>query len=171
MEALRNPVYLEKLRQFLQKMCELYGTRLDPQDRYMAAWEAYLEVDTRDSPGKRTYNFWDDVFLRVRDRLVELQREQNRLRALESSFSLNQPGPDGKGEALEWVNPGTGDFVNRVMFWDFLSRLSKRERRVALQYIQRCPEDEICQNCRMRPQELRNIRGHLKRHLEIYEAL
>lgn len=164
----RNPVFQEKLMQFLKGMCELYADKLDPQDRYMAAWEAFLEA-CGSKPG--TYDFWEFAFLHIRERLTEMQREQNRRWSLESPFSLNQPGPDGEGEALEWVNPGTGDFVNRVMFRDFLGRLPQKELGVALRYIQRCSEEEICETCRIQPRELRVIRRRLQRQLEAYELL
>ncbi len=121
--------------------CRRFGRGLEEQDRPMIARTGFLCA-------VRTYLQGLSAFLPYAKEVVfeALKRErqrQNRIRRIESELSLDMPIGDEESPTVSQLYHGTGDFVNGVVFWDFMQRLEENIQVTAWMLVNQFTRDEI----------------------------
>lgn len=121
--------------------CRRFGRGLEWPDRLEIAKVGLLCA-------VRTYRKGLSAFLPYAEECVYniLKRERirkNRIDRIESRFSLDISVDGEDGSAIGQLYYGTGDFVNGVVFCDFMEKLSEDIRSVAWLLVDRFTAEEI----------------------------
>ncbi len=131
--------------QFILNMAYKHGRGLEPNDCKMIVTQSFLKaVRTHRKGIDYFHNYAERV---IGNELAEERKYNGRIRSIESPFSLNMTFGNDKSE--EFVHNFiyrtlSGDFVNMVIFRDFLNNLDLEEKAVAKLFIERYTQDEIC---------------------------
>lgn len=121
----------------------LYGRSLDPEDRLMAANEGFLYAIRCYQKGVSQFQPFAKAYMH--QQIKNEVKEFNRARRIESSLSLDQQikTEENSGSIGNTFFQAPGDFVNSVIFQDFLNSLERELKIIALMYIEKYTSKEI----------------------------
>ena len=151
---------LEENKALIQKWCQEYGRGLEQEDRFWIANAAFLQAMRTWQKGRSRFHEYAEET--VRAFLEEERGKRNGIMRVESPFSLDQPirGDENNQRSFTMYAQQTGDFVNGVVFRDFLKTLppalGKTASRLIREYL---------------PDEIRSIDGLSEKDLDCHIAL
>lgn len=164
------PELIQEGMRFVEGVFRLYDGCLEWEDCLMEGWKGFTHAFHTYPSHEGSYEFWEYAFFCVRDQVLLAKREHNRCKRPESGFSLDYIPPDWDESAIGRLASVQGDFVNSVMFRDYLSHLEFQEKRVAWAYVNRYTDAEIMDFYQLDRQSLVDIRRCLRVKMEQYQA-
>lgn len=112
-----------RAEEFVEQICHVYQVRVSEEDRRMAVWKGVCYACRTYSRNSRHEEFWDYAFRCAQKELFLVVREEQRwrqMRSLDAPVSWEDDTPRRE----RWL-PIQGDFVNGVVFWDYVERLEE----------------------------------------------
>lgn len=136
----------------IEEWCRRFGRGLEKQDRREIARAGFLCAI-------RTYRKGLSEFLPYAKECVfnVLKNERvrrNRMKRIESDFSLDMPVDGEESPSIGQLYHGVGDFVNGVLFYDFMKRLSEDIQATAWLFVDQFTTAEIMQIRHLSREEL-----------------
>lgn len=162
---------LDQNRDIILLWSKRYGRGLPPEDAFMTACLAFLQAMRTWKKGLSPFHAYADEL--VRRHLEEARLQRNNHMRVESPFSLDQPiqrHEADSGNAHTIFRNVQGDFVNGVVFRDFIRGLPQPLRTLSHMLIAEYSPQEILEAVPLSHREYDQHLGVLRRRWEAYNA-
>ena len=159
--ALWSRYEYQEVERLILAMYRLKGYGLDPEECRSAAYLEYTEVRTRYYEVRMNPDYWKVVAQSICQAFAKMKKERDGSGYAKRNPSLNAV-KEGFDETVEaFLYCPQGDFVNGIVFWDYLFRLGRKKYKLARLITQKEDDLYIMEKMRLDKAELEQLKSEL----------
>lgn len=162
---------IKEVKRFISDIYDLYGGNLDQEDWEGEALVTYLELWKRCNGKIYLYYDWGQIYVKLKEVIIQLKRVRNEKIRIESNLSLNASYGENGQMAESWFPGKTGNFVNRIVLWDYMKRLGHKKFQVLKLMYQREDDHEIMEKMHLSVRQFYEIKMELQIDFQQYLEL
>ncbi len=147
------------------KLCD------DPEDCYSELWRSYLEARNtyRKFEGCCSFETYAEYSLEAG--LENMRKRRNDMISLKSKLSLDGYFYDSDERIIDHIPSKTGDCTRYVELMDYIDRMEKEKRSVAMELYRGMTDEEIIEDKCMEPTRYYKILEQLQRDFAVRQEI
>lgn len=145
-----------------------FGRGISEDEFRSNAWMAYMEARKKYSYELASTQYWYDVEKIMWEKINEYKQYRNRIYRLNANLSLDQTWGESKESIGSLFFPVKGNFVNGIVFWDYVNRLGDKKVRVIRLITEREEDYDIMEQLHMSLDEYYELKLEIKEDMRGY---
>ncbi len=153
---------------FIYGMYVKFGSGIREDEFRSNAWMAYMEARKKYSYELTSAQYWVDVEKIMWDKIDEQKKYINNMYRINANLSLDQIWGEYKESIGSLFFPAKGNFVNGIVFWDYVNRLGDKKVRVIRLITEREDDFDIMEQLHMSLDEYYELKLEIKEDMREY---
>lgn len=159
---------IAQANKFINDMYVKFGQGMNEKEFIGNSWIAYLEARKRYCYEITSAQYWLDVEKVMWDKIEEQKKYRNRMYRLNAQLSLDQTWREYKESIGSLFFPVQGNFVNGIVFWDYVNRLEDKKVRIIRLITEREDDYDIVERLHMSLDEYYELKLEIREDMREY---
>lgn len=159
---------ITQANKFIHNMYVRFGQGMNEEEFIGNLWVAYMEARNKYSYELASTQYWCDVEKIMWEKINEYKQYRNRIYRLNANLSLDQTWGETKESIGSLFFPTQGNFVNGVVFWDYVNRLENRKVRIIRLITEREEDSDIMERLHMSLDEYYQLKLEIREDMREY---
>lgn len=159
---------ITQANKFIYNMYVKFGQGMNEDEFRDNSWVAYMEARKRYSYELTSTQYWLDVEKVMWEKIAEQKEYKSRMYRINAKLSLDQTWWEYKESVGTLLFPAQGNFVNGIVFWDYVNRLDNKKAKVIRLITEREDDYDIMEQLHMSLDEYYKLKLEIKEDMREY---